>query len=183
MNYQLIKTSRKVEVHIGSLSFEQFKRITIENRSHFEMSQISRVFKALESPDTFIIYVTPFQLSDDLIKYYQRLFKIATRSDQVMKERVYFIYPENTQRISKLGELNTLNYLLCSPKAIKRIKVLIKTISSPQNSYIIPSYPSIEYTNLSYELKIPIYSTSMTLSKLYSTKIGYREIILPIIQK
>jgi hypothetical protein len=100
-----------------------------------------------------------------------------------MKERVYFIYPENTQKISKLGELNTLNYLLCSPKALKRIRVLIKTISSPQNSYIVPSYPSIEYTNLSYELKIPIYSSSMTLSKLYSTKIGYREIIVPIIQK
>jgi hypothetical protein len=91
-----------------------------------------------------------------------------------MKERVYLICPENIQKISKFAELNTLSYLLCSPKALKRIKVLIKTISSPLNSYIIPSYPSIEYNNLSYELKIPIYSSSMTLSKLYSTKIGYR---------
>jgi hypothetical protein len=57
------------------------------------MGQISRIFKALESPDTFIIYVTPFQLSEGVIKYYQRLFKIATGSDLVMKERVYFINP------------------------------------------------------------------------------------------
>ncbi len=54
------------------------------------------IFKALESPDTFIIYVTPFQLSDGMMKYYQRLFKIATGSNSALKEKVYFIYPENT---------------------------------------------------------------------------------------
>jgi len=92
-NYQLIKTSRKVEVHVSSLSFEQFKRVTLDSRTHYENTQLSRIFKALESPDTFIVYVTPYQLSEGVIKYYQRLFKIATGSDLVMKEKVYFVFP------------------------------------------------------------------------------------------
>lgn len=74
-----------MEIHIGSLSFEQFKRVTFENKSSYENSQLSRIFKSLESPDTFIIYVTPIQLSEGVVKYYQRMFKIATGSDMAFK--------------------------------------------------------------------------------------------------
>lgn len=118
-----------------------------------------------------------------MIKYYQRLFKIATGSDSVLKEKVYFIYPENAEKLGKLCELTTVNHLLCSPKALKRLKMLIKSIASTDFCFIVPSYPSIEYVNLSYELKVPIFSSSLTLSKLYSTKIGFRQIINEIIEK
>jgi IQ domain-containing protein H len=55
-----------------------------------------------------------------------------------------------------------------SPKALKRIKQIV----GKQYAYIVPSFPSIEYVNLSAELNVPVMGPNQSLAKLYSTKSG-----------
>ena len=58
--------------------------------------------------------------------------------------------------------------LLYSPKALKRIKQII----GKHYGYIVPSFPSVEYMNLSAELNIGIFGVSQNQAKLYSTVSG-----------
>lgn len=107
----------------------------------------------------------PFQLDEDIIKYYQSIFTFNTNNIQ---EKVYFIFPENRSKIEQYCSITTASALLYSPKALKRIRQLIVN----QYAYIVPSFPSVEYVNLSAELNVPILGSNQSLAKLYSTKSG-----------
>jgi hypothetical protein len=85
-----------------------------------------------------------------------------------MRDRVTFVEPENASHFEDYGPLSTASLLLYSPKAMKRIRQLI----AGRPAYIVPWLPSIELTNLSAELGLPIFASSQSLAKLYSSKSG-----------
>ena len=77
--------------------------------------------------------------------------------------------PESLPKISQLCSLiTTASALLYSPKAIKRIRQIV----GAKYAYIVPSFPSVEYINLSAELNIPLFGPKQSLAKLYSSKSG-----------
>lgn len=55
-----IKSNKRVEVHINSLSIDELKRISMEKFLQRENSQISRIFAAGKDPNLEIIYVCPY---------------------------------------------------------------------------------------------------------------------------
>lgn len=59
VKWPAIKTRRRVEVHINSLSIEELKRISMEKFLQRENAQLSRIF-ALRDPNVDIIYISPF---------------------------------------------------------------------------------------------------------------------------
>lgn len=69
--------------------------------------------------------------------------------------------------------MTTVSALLYSSKALKRIKHII----GGKYAYIVPSFPSVEYINLSAELDIPLFGPKQNLAKLYSTKSGSLKIL------
>lgn len=50
-------------------------------------------------------------------------------------------------------------------------------------AYIVPSFPSMEYVNLSAVINMPILGCSQNLAKLYSTKSGCLNLLLGVSQK
>lgn len=54
-----IKTRKRIEIHVNSLSIEEAKRISMDKFLQRENAQISRIF-ATKDPNVDIIYVSPF---------------------------------------------------------------------------------------------------------------------------
>lgn len=73
--------------------------------------------------------------------------------------------------------MTTVSALLYSPKAIKRIKYLLQSIEGGKNGYIVPSFPSVEFTNLSAVLDVALFSKSPNKYKLFSNKSFFRSIL------
>ncbi len=88
-NWNIIKTSNRFEIHICSYSLEEFKRITMKHLKQRENNQITRIFRAAET-DVNVIYVAPFQLHEEIIKYYNSIFQFNSNHIQ---EKLYFIAP------------------------------------------------------------------------------------------
>ena len=55
-----IKTKKRVEVHINSLSIDEIKRMSMEKFLQRENGQLSRIFTAGKDPNLEIIYVCPY---------------------------------------------------------------------------------------------------------------------------
>lgn len=141
--WNFIKTAQRFEIHISSYSLEEFKRLSTKNVKQKENVQISRIFRAMET-DVSVIYVCPFQIKEDILKYYYSIFNFNQLNS--IQQKIYLITPENRSRIEEEHcSITTVSALLYSPKALKRIKQIIGN----QYAYIVPSFPSIEYTNLS----------------------------------
>jgi hypothetical protein len=52
----------------------------MQNRQQVENAQLTRIFRALESTDVHVVYVTPLEISEQVYNYYQRLFRIVTKN-------------------------------------------------------------------------------------------------------
>jgi hypothetical protein len=106
------------------------------------------------------------------MRYYSSIYSFSPTHIQ---EKIYFIVPENKDRLSSYN-LTLCSSLLYSPKALKRMRQIV----GQQYAYIVPSFPSTEYINLSAELDIPILGFNQNLSKLYSNKSGCLKIFKPV---
>ena len=65
-----------MEVHISSISIEELKRISMEKFLQRENAQMSRIF-SLKDPNVEVIYVTPFQMTSDVLGYYMKILEIG----------------------------------------------------------------------------------------------------------
>jgi hypothetical protein len=125
--------------------------------------------------DVNIIYVAPLQLHSEVVKYYHSIFTFSSN----IQQKIYFVTPENSLRFEQYGYLTTTTLLLYSPKALKRIRQIVGS----DYAYIVPSYPSIEYVNLSAELNMPVLGCNQNKAKLYSTKSGCVKLFTPMSEK
>lgn len=83
--------------------------------------QITRIF-SLKDPLVEVIYVCPYELSTEIVNYYYKILELGEISN--FRTRLHFISPEGTNNFPSHYSISTL--LLYSPKALKRIKYLIK---------------------------------------------------------
>jgi len=162
-----IKKRKRVEIHVNSLSIEESKRISMEKFLQRENAQLSRIF-ASKDPDVDIIYVSPYQMTPDVLGYYMKILEIG--DVDASTSRVQFITPENIDRFPNHFSLTQL--LLYSPKILKRLKSMIKG----KQAYIVPGSISTDDIKLSIRLAIPILSGEPQKQHLYSTKSGAKKI-------
>lgn len=71
-----IKQKRRVEIHINSISVNEMKRISMEKFLQRENAQISRIF-SVKDPLVDVIYVSPFQMTNDVVGYYMKILEIG----------------------------------------------------------------------------------------------------------
>ena len=111
------------------------------------------MFRALKT-DVSVIYVSPIQLSSEVLRYYERIFEFENKLK--IKDKLFFISLEETSNIQMLEYLTTTSLLLYNSKALTRVKKIIKDMRTnsylPTTAYIVPNYPSNEYINLAAEL-------------------------------
>jgi hypothetical protein len=88
--------------------------------------------------DVSVIYVCPFQLKEEIMKYYNSIFNFNQGNG--LQQKIFFVVPENRTRIEEEHcSITTVSALLYSPKALRRIKQIV----NKQYAYIIPSFPSV----------------------------------------
>ena len=71
-----IKQRKRVEIHINSLSIDEIKRISMEKFLQRENSQISRIF-SVKDPNVDVIYISPYQMTPDVLGYYMKILEIG----------------------------------------------------------------------------------------------------------
>lgn len=137
------------------------KRLSMEKCIQRQNIQLSRIFK-LRDPLLSIIYIAPYDLSPELISYYHKVLELGEVSNY--KNRLYFVNPENHSKFP--SHFTTSKLLQFSPKAIKRIKLLIKN----KVAYLVPGWPCNDDIKLADLLNIPIFSGNCQQNLVMSTK-------------
>lgn len=112
-----------------------------------ENSQLSRIF-AMKDPNVDIIYVSPFQMTSDVLGYYLKILEIGDINGA--QGRLHFVVPDNINKFPH--HFSLAQVLMYSPNTMKRIKNLI----AGKQAYIVPGISSIDDIKLSVRLAIPI---------------------------
>lgn len=128
---------------------------------------MSRIF-AMKDPNVDVIYVSPFQMTNDVLGYYLKILEIGDITGA--QGRLHFVVPDNINKFP--SHFSLAQVLMYSPSSIKRIKNLI----AGKQAYIVPGMPSIDDIKLSIRLAIPIMCGEPTKQNLYSTKAGAKKI-------
>nr|CCA18898.1 conserved hypothetical protein [Albugo laibachii Nc14] len=146
-NWDKIRTQRRTVMHIPSISIDPRHRMKTEQFSIQQNLQLQRLC-ALIDENVELIYICPFELTDDIVQYYMKLLQLAGISDAAA--RIKLMCPENASRFPSHFSLS--NVVLCSPHTMKRLSRYIRG----RNAYLVPGFPGTEDKRLAALLRIPI---------------------------
>jgi hypothetical protein len=76
-----IKSSTKYEIHIPAHNYSEWQKISIDKYIERQNTELCRLFKIAENNhlnDLRIIYVSPVQISKEIVKYYKKLLELAS---------------------------------------------------------------------------------------------------------
>ncbi|KAL4463088.1 hypothetical protein ABPG74_007089 [Tetrahymena malaccensis] len=166
-DWPVLKLKSRVEIHINTFSYDELKRLSMEKVSQRQNMQITRIF-ALKDPNLELIYISPYELPSEVVNYYYKILELGDISDY--RSRLHFISPEKAYDFP--SHYSTSRLLLYSPKALKRIKNLIKG----KQAYIVPGYPSNDDIKLAKSIDVPLMSGDPQQHMICSTKSGAKRI-------
>jgi hypothetical protein len=89
-NWKDIKNSKRIEIHINSISNSAYRNSTVDKFPEKENIQLSRLI-SLSDPHLEIIYICPFKLEQDILAYYFSI--LNTLGIENIKERFHLIVP------------------------------------------------------------------------------------------
>ena len=137
----------RIEIHINSLSYDSYNNCKIDKYILKESLQLNRLIRLIDQ-NLEIIYILPFNLSEEILSYYYSTLK--TVGIENIEKKVHFLIPEACELLPNNYSLSKLLYL--SPNTLNQIKILCKN----KYSYIVPGIvgPIEEY--LSYILELPM---------------------------
>ncbi|KAJ1617653.1 hypothetical protein T492DRAFT_849923 [Pavlovales sp. CCMP2436] len=162
-----IRKSRRVIVHIPSLSLAERQRRTIANLDVRQNAQMARLCDVKDA-DVEVIYVAPFPLNEDTVSYFQRVLEIGGTHDPAKRFRV--VVPENYHKFPSHCSLATL--LLYSPRALRRIANFCRA----KDAYIVPNVVGPDELRLSVRLGLPLLAAEPRVAGIYGTKSGSKRI-------
>lgn len=172
--WAIVSTDHRYEVHICGLNYDETQRMTMHMFKQRQNAQIMRLF-ALKDPSLHIIYVTPYELSSEVLAYYSKIMELGGVTN--FMDRLWIITPENQSLFP--SHFSVSRTLLYSPKALKQITDII----SAKKAYIVPAIPSIDDVQLASRLRIPLLSGNDLdvghLSKQSGAKMLFEECKIP----
>ena len=155
----------RVEIHINSISYDSYNNCKIDKYILKESLQINRLIRLID-PNLEIIYILPFNISDEILSYYYSTLKAVGIEN--IEKRVHFLVPEACDFLPNNFSLSKLLYL--SPKTLNQIKILSKN----KYSYIIPGIVGEIEECLSYILEIPMLMGNLEKINLIFNKSGIK---------
>lgn len=141
------KQMRRVEVHIGSLTLAETRRYKIDGFQALQGAQVSRIFRVVDSK-TDVIFVAPKMLHEDILDYYSKIMQF--RGVKNPPGRFQVVVPENMDLISNLS---LSQGLLCSPKALRRIRNLV----AGRQAYVVPEAVTHAEVDVASKLGLPLF--------------------------
>ena len=164
-NWKNIQNSSRVEIHFYSISRDSYHNCLIDKFTMKESLQLNRLIRLVD-PKIEIIYILPFQISDEILTYYFSL--LESIGVENLENRLHLIVPDATDYIPSNYSLTKLLYL--SPGTIMEIKDLIKD----KEAYIVPGIISPLEENISYLLEKPIFMGNKNQIDLIFNKSGIK---------
>ena len=74
-NWEEIKSNKRVIIHIPSLSYEEFQRMSFQQYQTFQNNQLYRILDVID-PNVIVIYVSPFEIDEDAISYIVKILQV-----------------------------------------------------------------------------------------------------------
>lgn len=162
-----IRRSKRVLIHLPSLSYSERQRRTIGNIDVRQNAQMPRLCD-VRDPNVEIVYVAPFPLNEETLSYFQKVLQIG--GVQQPDKRFRVVVPENYHRFPATYSLATLLYY--SPRALRRIANFCRA----KEAYIVPNVVGLDELRLSMRLAVPLLATEPRIAAIYSTKSGSKRI-------
>lgn len=172
-----IKNSRRVIIHVPSLGYSQKIRDSMGDIMSAQNAQMGRLCD-IRDPNVDVIYVSPLVINEEGLQYYTKLLglKPAIDSGNVddqteLTDRYKIIVPEAIKSFPT-HRMCLSSHLKYSPKALKRIRSLIKG----RDAYIIPGMPHLDDLSVAEFLGVPVLCSDPDVAHIYSTKSGSKRI-------
>ena len=137
--YNEIIQNKHFEIHLANRSGR-------EEFLEFLNMEITRIFHLQKSLS--IIYVCPFELSEETINYYYKILELG--DVELFQDRVRFVSCQPSPHFQGLSLAKKLYY---SPKTLKQIKQIVNI----SKAFIVPGEPEQADWYIVDSLKLPIF--------------------------
>ncbi|ETN01700.1 hypothetical protein PPTG_17128 [Phytophthora nicotianae INRA-310] len=166
-----IAARRRVVVHVPSLSLDEHYRLSAENFAVQQNLQLTRVCAvALDSNVDLLVYVSPFELTADVLQYFLKLLQLGGLVDS--GPRVKFVFPEQSTRFPAHFSLSSL--LLYSPHCLRRIR----HYTTGKEAYLVMGLPGAEDQRLAIALDLPILGAPPAQALPLLTRSGGKRLLI-----
>lgn len=160
------KQMRRIEVHVCSLTIPDSRRARMENFQAMQAAQMSRIFRLLDQKRD-VILVAHKHIHEDMLEYYAKIMQF--RGVRNPQGRFQVVVPEH---MGLNPYLSITQGLLCSPKAMRRIKKLV----AGRQGMIIPDVVSQAELKLSAHLELPLLGAGPRNMALLSSKSNMKKL-------
>lgn len=162
-----IRQSRRLIIHIPSLSYPAFQCKTIPFFNCMQAAQLMRLAD-LRDPNVEVVLLSPFKIEDEALQYYMNTLKMAGARDP--ESRVMILVPEHAKRLP--SNLSLTKLILLSSKVMKVLGSLVRG----KTAYIVPGVVSNEELVLAAKLNLALLSAEPKVAQVLGSKSGSKSV-------
>jgi hypothetical protein len=165
-----IVNSRRVIVHIPSLSYAAFQTQTTRYFAAQQRCQLARLAD-LTDDKTEIVFVSPVRFENDTLQYYFNMLQAA--GVRAPESRVVVLVPESQDRLERVAQnIGLTKAVLCSSRLMRTLSA----ITRGKTAYIVPSVVGPDEQLLAAKLNLPLLGPEPRVAQVLSTKSGAKTV-------